>query len=407
MQEIIKQIKHRNNSKIVLCVLDGLGGIPVKGKTELQAANSPNLDALANQSECGLHIPVMRGITPGSGAAHLGLFGYDPVRNEIGRGVLEALGLGIDIGPHDIAIRGNFATVEYKDTNPFVTDRRAGRIPTEENKRIVKKITGNIDKIGGVEVKLYSGLEHRFVVVLTFKEKVSPEFDLINDTDPQETGKSPLSPVGKNNKSERVANIVKELVEEISKILRDEEKANYILLRGFSAHPQLESYDEIYGLNACCIATYPMYKGVSKLVGMDILDIEGNTISSEVDTLKKEFGNYDFFYMHIKKTDSYGEDGNFKSKARVIEEFDGLLPEIESLNPDVIAITGDHSTPSKMKSHSWHPVPLLIYSGNCRNHKLKGFYEEECHRGELGIINSTDIMPLLLAHSGRLSKFGA
>lgn len=407
MQKIIKNIVQKNNTKIVLCVLDGLGGLPVNGKTELQAANTPNLDKLLEKSECGLHTPVLRGITPGSGAAHLGLFGYDPIENMIGRGVLEAIGLGIELGPRDIAVRGNFATVEHRDGQPIVTDRRAGRISTEENRRIVKKITENISDIEGVEVNVYSGLEHRFVVVFTMEGEVPEGSDEIDDTDPQQTGKPPLKAEGKNAESKKTADIIQKFVERVGEITKDEQKANYPLLRGISACPNLESYSEIYGLKSACIATYPMYRGVSKLVGMEVLDVGGSSIADEINVLKNKFGNYDFFFIHIKKTDSYGEDGNFESKAGVIEEFDGLLPDMMSLEPDVIAITGDHSTPATMKSHSWHPVPIMINSENCRSYELNGFYEEECQKGSLGNIRSIEIMPLLLAHAGRLNKFGA
>lgn len=407
MQQIIKNIVQKNDSKIILCVLDGLGGLPVDGKTELESADTPNLDALLKDSECGLHVPVLKGITPGSGAAHLGLFGYDPVKHMIGRGVLEALGLGIELGPRDIAIRGNFATVEYRNDKPFVIDRRAGRIPTDENRRIVKKISAEINDIDGVKVNVYSGLEHRFVVVLTFDRKLSEGSDLIDDTDPQETNKQPIPAKGKNNNSEKVAEIVRTFVDRVAEVTHGEEKANYPLLRGFSAYPNLDSYNEVYGLNPTCIAAYPMYRGVSRLVGMSVQDFEGSSISDEVNVLKNHYNDYDFFFIHIKKTDSYGEDGDFRSKAGVIEEFDGLLPDILSLDPDVLAVTGDHSTPATMRSHSWHPVPILIHSNNCRSYDLDGFYEEECQKGALGTFNSTEIMPLLLAHAGRLKKFGA
>lgn len=407
MQKIIKNIMQKNDTKIVLCVLDGLGGLPVNGKTELEAADTPNLDHLLKDSECGLHIPVLRGITPGSGAAHLGLFGYNPVENMIGRGVLEALGLGIELGPRDIAIRGNFATVEYRDGEPVVTDRRAGRISTDENQRIVKKISNGISDIEGVKVKVTSGLEHRFVIVFTLDKNVPDGADEIDDTDPQEAGRTPFKAKGKNPESGKTAYLIQSFVDKGAEIIRDEEKANYMLLRGVSACPDLESYSDVYGLNAACIATYPMYRGVSKLVGMEVLGVDGNSIADEIGVLKKGFNNYDFFFIHIKKTDSYGEDGDFNSKAGVIGEFDGLLPEIMSLDPDVVAITGDHSTPAAMKSHSWHPVPIMIHSRNSRSYDLEGFYERECQKGSLGIFNSTEIMPLLLAHAGRLKKFGA
>ncbi len=407
LQDIVKGLVRMADSKILLFVLDGLGGLPRDGKTELEAANTPNLDSLAARSECGMHIPVVRGITPGSGAAHLGIFGYDPLKYTIGRGVLEALGLGVDLGPRDIAVRGNFATVRYSEKGPVVVDRRAGRIPSEESKKIVEKISRNIHEIEGVSFRLYPGMEHRFVLVLTLPEGINVNAEELNDTDPQLTALSPLKIEGKSEESKWLASIVNIFIDEVSRILSDEKMANYILLRGFSSYPNLRSYEELYGLKSACIATYPMYRGVSKLVGMDILETKDVSIASEIDTLEKKFSDYDFFYIHIKKTDSYGEDGNFEAKVKVIEEFDNIIPRIIDLSADVIAVTGDHSTPSLMKSHSWHPVPLLIYSKNSRGYKSSSFSEKECRFGDLGYLKSIEIMPLLLAHAGRLAKYGA
>lgn len=321
--------------------------------------------------------------------------------------MLEALGLGIDLGPKDIAVRGNFSTVRYDGDMPVVVDRRAGRIPTEENRRIIEKLSGKLDSIDGVKVSLYSGLEHRFVVVFTFPEVLAEGSDNIPDTDPQKEGVAPIIPAGENKLSAKTAKILNRFVEEASKILKDEQLANYPLLRGISVYPNLVSYQQAYGLKAACIATYPMYKGVSRLVGMDVLDVDENSIKSEIRTLTDNFVKYDFFFIHVKKTDSYGEDGNFDGKAGIIEEFDSLVPEILNLDPDVFAVTGDHSTPSTMKSHSWHPVPLMINSEYHRSFNPGGFYERKCAKGDLGIIKSVDIMPLLLAHAQRLAKYGA
>ena len=407
MQDLVQKLVNKNSTKIVFCVLDGVGGLPRDGKTELEAAATPNLDKLVKKSSCGLHVPIARGITPGSGAAHLGLFGYNPLKHEIGRGILEALGLGIEVGPNDIAIRGNFATVEKNEKKIVVTDRRAGRISTEENKRIIEKLNSNISNIDDVEINFYPGMEHRFVLKLTFPKEIPSGGDKINDTDPQEIGKSPLKPVGENKQSKEVAKILEKCIEAISEIIDDEDKANYALLRGISVYPNLLSYEDVYGLKSGCIATYPMYRGVAKLVGMDVIEVKDNYISSEINSLTREIENFDFIYLHVKKTDSYGEDGNFDGKVSVIEEFDELIPDILDLKPDVFVITGDHSTPSTMKAHSWHPVPILLSSKFCRATNLKGFYESECLQGDLGIINSTEIMPLVLAHSERLKKFGA
>ncbi|MCH7927902.1 MAG: 2,3-bisphosphoglycerate-independent phosphoglycerate mutase [Candidatus Dadabacteria bacterium] len=405
--QTIKSLKQKNSSKIVLCVLDGLGGLPVNGKSELEFASTPNLDAISKHSALGLQHPVSVGITPGSGAAHLGLFGYDPLVYDIGRGVLEVLGLGLEMTSHDLAIRGNFATVEYEDGKPIVTDRRAGRISTQENQRITEKIGSNIDEIHDVKVSITSGLEHRFALILSFPLSLPETSDDISDTDPQEVGKPPIIPKGRNITAQKVAKELEKIINEIVEVIKDEKKANYILLRGISTFPKLPTYEDRYGLNAGCIATYPMYKGVSKLVGMEVLEVKGDSIESEVDTLIRDYDSKDFFYMHIKKTDSYGEDGNFEAKAKVIEEFDAQLPRILKLSPEVLLITGDHSTPAAMKAHSWHPVPVLLQSKHCFGNNSSGFSENGCRAGELGIFKSTDLMPLMLAHGGRLKKYGA
>lgn len=407
MRELISRLVQKNSSKIVLCVCDGLGGLPVDGKTELETAFTPNLDRLSSGASLGLHVPVARGVTPGSGAAHLALFGYDPVENEIGRGVLEALGLGIDLGPSDVAVRANFATVRYEDDVPVVTDRRAGRIDTAENRRIVSRISSRVGEVDGVKVSFHSGLEHRLVVVFSFPESVGPDDALVSDTDPQSEGLSPLAPEGKNERSRKTAGVAAELISRACAEIRDEPAANYILFRGFSARPAIPTFDEAYGLRAGCVAAYPMYMGVSKLLGMDVLEVSGDSISDEIDALAANFEDYDFFYLHVKKTDSYGEDGNFRGKVGVMEEFDSLVPRIIELGPDVFAVTGDHSTPAAMKSHSWHPVPLMIGSEYCRGSGVEGFSEARCVAGDLGMLNATEVMPLLLAHAGRLRKFGA
>ena len=407
MQDMVSKLVQKNSSKIVLCVLDGLGGLPVDGKTELEAARTPNLDRISSDASLGLHVPVERGITPGSGAAHLALFGYDPVRNEIGRGVLEALGLGVELGPSDVAVRGNFATVRYEGDVPVVTDRRAGRLKTEENRRVISRISSAVEEIAGVKVSFYPGLEHRFVVVLSFSDRFSESDALVCDTDPQAEGATPIRPWGKNKGSQKTAEIAGELIDRACEVIRDEPVANYMLLRGFSVRPDLPTFDRAYGLRAGCVAAYPMYRGVSRLLGMDVLEVSGDSIGDEIQALSLNFKDYDFFYMHVKKTDSYGEDGDFHAKAGVIEEFDSLLPEITGLGVDVLAVTGDHSTPSAMKAHSWHPVPLMISSKYCRGQGVSGFSESSCLSGDLGIIKATEIMPLLLAHAGRLRKFGA
>ncbi len=405
--ELLKDLVEENDKKILMIVLDGLGDIPsLNGKTPLEAAHTPYLDKLAKESALGVHNPVILGITPGSGPAHLALFGYNPLKYEIGRGILEALGVGLDISENDICIRANYAKVEEKDEKIVVVDRRAGRLSTEENKILTEKITQNIKEINGVKIFMKPGMEYRAAIVLRFPNKVNEDMCKILETDPQKEGKEVISPEPLNENSKLVSDVLKEFLNKIREILKNE-KGNYLLLRGYSSPPDIPKFPKIYKLRALSIATYPMYKGLTKLLGMDVLDVDGYKIEDELKVLKGNYKDYDFIYFHIKKTDSYGEDGDFENKVKVIEEFDKFLPEILSLKFDTICITGDHSTPVPMKSHSFHPVPVLINSPLVFKGFSEKFTERECLKGELGIIKGEDIMSLLLAHSRKLKKFGA
>lgn len=402
MAGIIKDLIQKNNTKIIMIVLDGLGGLPVNGQTEMELANTPNLDSLAQRSATGLHIPVEFGITPGSGPGHLGIFGYNPIQWQIGRGVLEALGLGMELKSTDVAMRCNYSTVK----DGIVVDRRAGRIPTEESRKLTQRLQENIKRIDDAEIIFAPGMEHRFAVVLRFPEELPPDSDRVNDTDPQKEGKAPVRPVAENENSSRVAAVAEKLVNLAADVLKSEERANFILLRGISQVPSIPSFYEQFGLKALAIAVYPMYRGLARLIGMDTPEIQGD-IKEEISFLRDNYDKYDFFFMHVKKTDSYGEDGNFEAKAKKLEEFDTFLPEIMELKPDVLIITGDHSTPCVLKSHSWHPVPVLIHSPYVLGGLSKAFTERECARGELGIFKAYHILPLALANAGRLKKFGA
>ncbi|MBZ0157595.1 MAG: 2,3-bisphosphoglycerate-independent phosphoglycerate mutase [Alphaproteobacteria bacterium] len=402
MQRIVKPLIQKNDTKIVLVVLDGLGGLPVNGKTELETAATPNMDALARESACGLHTPVAPGITPGSGPGHLGLFGYDPLECQIGRGILEALGLGLEVRKTDVAIRCNYATIR----DGLIVDRRAGRIPTEQSRRLTERLQREIPSIDGVEVTFAPGMEHRCAVLLRFPQPLEPDAALIPDTDPQKEGKAPLAPVPQSKSAEKVAQVAEKLISRAHEVLKNEEKANFILTRGFSGMPDIPTFEEAFGLRSLAIATYPMYRGLAKLVGMNAPALEGS-VEDEIDYLKQQYSNYDFFFLHVKKVDSYGEDGNFNGKVARIEEFDALLPRILAMNPDVLMITGDHSTPAVMKGHSWHPVPVLLRSFYVLGGLCSSFSERECTRGELGIFPTVNLMPLALANSLRLKKFGA
>lgn len=397
--ELIKQLKQHSEEKIILLVLDGLGGLPHNGKTELEAARTPNLDRIAQESETGLMVPIIPGVTPGSGPGHLALFGYDPLKYIIGRGILSALGVKFPIEDGDLAARINFATIDEKGN---VSDRRAGRIPDEVNREMCKKV--RTIKIPGVKIFIETEKEHRAALVLRGK-KFS---EAITETDPQKTGVPPLQvkPLERSASAIETAKILNLFISKVRETLKNEHPANGILLRGFALYRKIPSFKEVYDLNACAIAGYPMYRGLASLVGMDIIET-GSGVEPQFKTLKKVWGNYDFYFLHIKYTDSFGEDGNFEKKVTVIEEVDSRLPELLELNPEVLAVTADHSTPSKYKAHSWHPVPLLLKSRWSRASSIKKFGESELSKGTLGIINCLDLMPLLMAHSGKLAKFGA
>ncbi|MFH1414479.1 MAG: 2,3-bisphosphoglycerate-independent phosphoglycerate mutase [Elusimicrobiota bacterium] len=401
-EDKLAKLISKNDSKIVLVVMDGVGDIPdSSGKTALEEASTPNLDELAGNSELGLTIPVDLGITPGSGPAHLSLFGYDPLEHEIGRGVLEALGIGLKLTGNDLAARANFAT---RSSDGIIEDRRAGRIPTEENERLCAKLKESLQPVNGVDIKVYPGKEHRFVVVFR-GEGLS---DNLLDADPEVNGLKERPVEALDKESEKAKEVANKFMASVNRILKDENPANSCLLRGMAKVPGIRTFEERYGLKSCAIATYPMYKGLSRLVGMDV--IEGLvSIEDEVNKLKELYDRYDFFYLHVKKTDSYGEDGNRASKVKVIEEFDGFLPKILKLSPEVICVTADHSTPTPMKSHSWHPNPIMIKGTRMRNNSCKklAFTEQDCLRGVYGTFHAVDVIQLLLSQAGRLKKFGA
>ncbi|NPB07135.1 MAG: 2,3-bisphosphoglycerate-independent phosphoglycerate mutase [Aquificae bacterium] len=404
--ELVKELV-KEGGKILLAVLDGLGGLPVKdGRTELELAKTPNLDALAKNSALGMHLPVDYGITPGSGPGHLALFGYDPVKYRIGRGVLEALGLGLEVDERSVAVRANYATVKYENGKPVVVDRRAGRLPTEENRRITRRLAEEIKEIDGVKVELAPGMEHRLAVVFRFPEPLEEGSDAVTDTDPQATGLSPLEPRPLKPQAERVARVAVKFLERVAELLKNEPKANFMLLRGFAQKPKLEPFSERYGLKAVCVAVYPMYRGLARLVGMETVEPKEPTLKGQIETLKELWDRYEFFFLHYKKTDSYGEDGNYEGKVKAIEEFDAHLPELLELKPAVLAVTGDHATPSVLKSHSWHPVPVLVHSPFVLG-GYEAFNERTCLKGELGTFPGKKLMQLLLAHALRLKKFGA
>lgn len=398
--KLIHGMAVNNGSKIVLLVMDGLGGLPMEagGKTALEAAHTPNMDALTARASLGLSTVVAEGFSPGSGPGHMALFGYDPLENLIGRGVLEALGIGFDLQPDDVAIRCNFCTV---DENGNITDRRAGRIATDEATKRVE-ILRQI-QIPGVEIFVEPVKEYRFAVILRGKG-LSGDID---DTDPQLTGVPILDITPRTAAAEKTAAILRQFVAEGLKLLADHAPANAFTLRGVAMDPGLPKFPDVYKIKSAAVAVYPMYKGVSRLVGMDVIEHDAETPAEEFAVVKEYWNDYDFFFVHIKKTDSYGEDGNFDSRKHVVESVDAALPDLLALNPNVLVITGDHSTPAALKRHSWHRVPVLLAADTTRRDTAIEFGETACLQGSLGHIHHTDIMPLALAHALRLGKYGA
>jgi 2,3-bisphosphoglycerate-independent phosphoglycerate mutase len=396
---IIKEIAITSPEKIVMLVLDGLGGLPdpKTGKSELETARIPNLDAIAAQGICGLIDPIAPGITPGSGPGHLALFGYNPITDEIGRGVLEAVGIDVEFKQDDVAARGNFCTVDDKG---IITDRRAGRISTEKCVELCKLLDGM--KIEGVSIRVYPVREHRFVVVF---HGTSLDVQL-TESDPSQTGVAPLEVKFIHPSAMRTANIVNIFITRAKAILAEHHPANMILLRGFAKKPQLPVMQDIYKLNPLAIAVYPMYRGLARLVGMHVTQGE-TTLEDEIKTLKENYDKYDFFFLHYKGTDTAGEDGDFTKKVKVLEQIDSALSTLIALKPDVLVVTGDHSTPAVYGGHSWHPVPVVICGKYCRTDKVKEFSETAFLAGGLGRMHAMDIMPLALANARKLTKFGA
>ncbi len=399
IHQLTRDLQQPAKTKIIMLVADGLGGLPMKadGLTELETAQTPNLDALARRGVQGGSIPVLPGISPGSGPGHLGLFGYDPLQYQIGRGALEATGIGFELQPGDVAARGNFCTL---DTAGLISDRRAGRISSEESAPLAERL--NQVRIPGVEVLSFPVKEHRFVVVFRGSGLVGD----VDDTDPQMTGAAPLAPQARNSQSQKMAEVAADFVRQATLLLADQTKANGVTLRGFAAKPDLPTYREVYGLRAAAIAVYPMYKGLARLVGMEIVG-QAKTLKEQIECLEQQWQNYDFFFIHFKYTDSTGEDGNFDAKVKRIEELDAIIPRINALQPDVLIVTGDHSTPAFLKSHSWHPVPTLLVSNCCRPDRSSGFSESASRIGGLGQFEAKHLMTLALANAGRLGKFGA
>ena len=397
--EALQALAVRNQRRIVLLVLDGVGDLPTGpgGKTPLEAARTPHLDQMAAEGAVGLQDPVHPGITPGSGPGHLGLFGYDPLEWEVGRGVLETLGIGFELTAQDLAGRGNFCTV---DAQGRITDRRAGRISTE----VCVALCRDLERIEveGAELFVRPVREHRFAVVFR-----GPGLDgRLADTDPQREGTQPLPVQPLAAEAARSAKVVQAFIDRAAELLRGRHPANMLTIRGFDRYHPLPTFGQLYQLTAAAIAVYPMYRGVARLAGMEVLDC-GSTLEDEFGALERAWDRFDFFFLHVKKTDAAGEDGNFELKAEVLEQVDALIPRLLALRPDAVAVTGDHSTPCALRSHSWHPVPLLLWGETVRRDQASSFGESACAGGGLGRLRAKEILALLLAHAQKLKKFGA
>jgi 2,3-bisphosphoglycerate-independent phosphoglycerate mutase len=397
--DLIRRLSIPGEKKVLLCVLDGLGGLPgPRGRTELEEAHAMHLDRLAEEGAVGQTLPVGYGITPGSGPGHLALFGYDPLQFEVGRGVLEATGIDFELGPDDLAARGNLCTV---DAEGLIVDRRAARVATEVTADICAQLEASVS-LAEVQLFVRPVREHRFVLVL----RGDGLSDALTETDPQREGARPLLAEAKAPDAHRTADLVNQFVAEAQRILASRDQANGLTLRGWAKRPDLPQMPELWKLRAAAVAVYPMYRGLARLVGMDILDAGAN-LESQIEALRRHWDEYDFFFLHYKYTDSAGEDGDFARKQQAIRDFDACLPSIVDLEPSVLMVTGDHSTPATMASHSWHPVPFLLRGDNVRTDEANRFNELECSRGGLGTFPAKEALPLAFAHAGRLTKYGA
>ena len=397
-EDLAKELSVRTDSKIILLVIDGLGGAPIGDKTELEAAQTRNLDRLALGGCCGVTDPVFMGITPGSGPAHLALFGYDPLRYRLGRGILEALGSDVEVREGDLVARGNFATLR----DGLIVDRRAGRIPTSECERLCRALNEAFAGRSDPQISLFPGKEHRFVV----RFRTPGLSDALTDADPQKDHLPPAPTRALGPEASSAAAVVNRFMDEAVRILKNEPAANAVLLRGFSLQPSIPSMADLYKLKPAAIAGYPMYKGLARLIGMTTYKV-GPETRDLFDTLEAHYAEHDFFYVHFKKTDAAGEDGNFEAKVLAIEEIDAFVPRLEALKPDVLVVTSDHSTPALLRGHSFHPNPFLLVSPAAIPDRIGVFTERECAQGLLGRFRSIFAMPLMLAHAGKLKKFGA
>lgn len=398
--ELLRELATGNQTKMVLLVIDGLGGLPgEKGLTELETARTPNMDELAARGQTGFIQPLAPGITPGSGPGHLALFGYDPQEHAIGRGIVEALGVGAEVCRGCVCARGNFCSWGEHD---IILDRRAGRISSERSRQLIERLSVEIPEVNGVRIRLYPGREHRFVAVFSgagVSERVA-------DADPQKDDRPMRWASARAPEGEFMAGVVNTFLRRAREVLENESPANGCLLRGFSGAPSIPGLKELYQLKSAALAVYPMYQGIARLLGMEVLPHNGS-LEGMMRSLQAYWDDYDLFYVHFKKPDLRGEDGDFHGKVEALEEIDFHLTTVMDLMPSVLAITGDHSTPSVLRAHSWHPVPLLLASPQGLPDETVIFGERSCSRGSLGIVKGQELMGLMLGHALRLLKYGA
>lgn len=397
-EELFRDCYVSTSSKIVMLVVDGLGGLahPDTGLSELETAHLPNLDAMARESACGLTTPVVPGVAPGSGPGHLALFGYDPLKHIIGRGALEALGIDVDLQPGDVAARGNFCTV---DGSGSLVDRRAGRIPTELSAPLCHRL--DRIEVEGAQLDVFPVQDYRFVLRL----RGQGLSEAISETDPQITGVSALEVLPISPEPQKTADMVNSFVSQAKRILAEEERGNMVLLRGWAQLPALPPMGDVYQLDPAGIAAYPMYRGLATVAGMNVIPT-GRSFGDEVQTLHQRYQEHDFFFIHYKPADAAGEDGDFDAKVKCLEDLDPFIPQIRELEPDVFMVAGDHSTPAVMAAHSWHPVPFMLNSRLTRGEGIQGFNERACGLGSIGRIPATNVMLLALSHAGKLTKYG-
>ena len=413
--ERMQQLVFENDSKILFWVFDGIGGLPhpETGKTELETADTPGLDAFARRSSCGGMVPFGPGVTPGSGPGHLSLFGYPLEKFDLPRGVLEVLGADgayhrgdwvgeVEPGPGDLAMRGNFASLQRQDGEMVVSDRRANRLATAENKRICEMLSRKL-QVDGYTVYVHPGKEHRFALLIRGPDLAGG----LTDSDPQKSGIPPRAVEAERPQAQQAARVCNEIIDRATELLDEEPEANTVLLRGIGCAPDIPTLEELYGIKAAAIATYPMYRGIARLLGMDILDVGSMKHEDEVKTLEEHFQDYDFFYLHIKETDSVGHKGAFDEKVQIFESVDPLFERALELDFDVVALTGDHCTPCVLGDHSWHPIPTALWSKTVLDGGVQSFDERQVRQGTLGIIESRDLLPLALAEAGRFKKYGA